>query len=143
LVPKQDTLEEDIRPVIKHKNIPILRNYRGGAEEHFWKEFPFNGLSPDPQSRVDAKSLEALIKENKERLTPCQVKRGLVVVANLKHGALAFQKTDLPPTDVPNSEKAYQNGAYLTDILATWIESGMVAGPFVTPPHYLASGLIL
>ena len=29
---------------------------------------------------------------------------------------------------------AYENGALLTDVIATWIKKGFVAGPFDAPP---------
>jgi hypothetical protein len=67
-------------------------------------------------------------------LTEQQLARGKKVIKNLTEGAPAYQRENLPPTDVPNSETAYVNGVYLADTLATWLQSGIVAGPYATPP---------
>jgi hypothetical protein len=53
--------------------------------------------------------------------------------ADIQFGAEAYQKTGLPPSTVPNMKSAYILEEYLTDKIASWIESGFVVSPFHTP----------
>jgi hypothetical protein len=40
----------------------------------------------------------------------------------------------LPPTREKNAKTATDNGIAMTDVLATWLKKGFVAGPFDSPP---------
>jgi hypothetical protein len=41
---------------------------------------------------------------------------------------------ELPPPIEKNAKSAIENGAAMTDVLATWLKKGFVAGPFDFPP---------
>jgi hypothetical protein len=41
---------------------------------------------------------------------------------------------ELPPLKEKNAKSAVENGAAMTDVLATWLKKGFVAGPFGSPP---------
>ena len=47
---------------------------------------------------------------------------------------MLIKKVKLPPLCSENSKSATDNGALLTDTIATWVKKGFVAGPFDTPP---------
>ncbi len=44
-------------------------------------------------------------------------------------------KFDLPALVEKNAPSAVENGEFMTDVLATWIKKGFVAGPFPTIPY--------
>jgi hypothetical protein len=56
------------------------------------------------------------------------------LIEDLQYGASAYQLYKLPPTDVPNCSSAYEYGQQLTDKIATWVDAGIVKGPFKCPP---------
>jgi hypothetical protein len=56
------------------------------------------------------------------------------IASDLQGGAEAYQQSELPPITVPNLESVFIHGEFLTDKIASWIESGFVVGPFKVPP---------
>ena len=67
-------------------------------------------------------------------MTSSEVRRADKVIRDLESGAGAYQKSELPPLSSYNARSAYENGALLTDTIATWVKKGFVAGPFDVPP---------
>ena len=63
-----------------------------------------------------------------------ELKRAYKVISDLTFRADACQKSALPAMNTQNSWSAVDNGALLTDTIATWVIKGFVAGPFDTPP---------
>ena len=57
-----------------------------------------------------------------------------MVISDLTFGADACQKSALPAMNIQNLRSAVDNGALLTDTIATWVTKGFVAVPFDTPP---------
>jgi hypothetical protein len=55
-------------------------------------------------------------------------------VTDIKEGADAYQVRALPGIQVPNASSAEQYAEMLTDKLASWGETGIARGPFITPP---------
>ncbi len=127
---------ETPKEIFKKKfiNIPTLDDYSKTPGEKFWENFPKRKLPYKASTRINAKNLEKFIVENKKSMSYCERKRASRVVHDLRYGASACQREELPPITVHNDKSAIENGEMLTDKIAGWIESGFVAGPFDTPP---------
>ena len=67
-------------------------------------------------------------------MTECEWGRGVKALKYLQEGAPSHQMVDLPAIACENSASASEYGAILSDTIATWIEEGFVAGPFIFPP---------
>ena len=133
-VPNSPSVREPELFKKKFTNIPTLPDYNVPPEESFWKSFPKRALPYKASTRVNARNLEKIIVEQSEGLTKTELSRARRVVNDLKLGADACQKKDLPPIQTPNAKTAIEYGELLTDKIAGWIESGFVAGPFDSPP---------
>jgi len=122
--------------VFKKKNpeIPTLANYRVSPDSSFWDIFPFCPLPVKPTARADVNALRSMLKSVGSMLTPHEIRRGERVCNDLEFGSNSCQKSILPPIDVPNTSSAYEHGEILTDEIASWVKSGIVAGPFSYPP---------
>ena len=77
---------------------------------------------------------EELINKASEKMTACELRRAKKVVSDLRNGAEAFQKSELPPVNGVNAQSTFTHGQLLTDTIATWVKKGFVAGPFDCPP---------
>ena len=119
---------------LKNKEIPVLNNYEGSASAEFWDKFPKNNLPVKASTRVNVDEFEKQIDKVKDKMTGTEFCRAQKAVRDLKEGAGAYQKSELPPMNSYNARSAYDNGALLTDTIATWVKKGFVAGPFETPP---------
>jgi hypothetical protein len=120
--------------VKKYPMIPTLPDYHVVPNESFWRHFPFSGVPSAVSSKVNSQALRSIILLNKDNLTIHQFKRGMKLIEDLQNGASAYQLIELPPTDVPNCSSAYEFGQQLTDKIATWVDAGIVKGPFKCPP---------
>ena len=119
---------------LKNPEIPILESYEGKASQDFWDRFPKRGLPDRATTRVDVGNLTARVNEVRTQMSETECKRADKLLRDLVVGADSFQKSELPPINSPNSRTAVENGALLTDTIATWVKKGFVAGPFSTPP---------
>ena len=75
-------------------------------------------------TKVNAKKLDELLDQLKQKLTPSQFDRGKRVVNNLKVGACQAK----------NADGALKHGREVTDTIAHWVKSGFASGPFDSPP---------
>jgi hypothetical protein len=121
-------------PEKKFPLIPRLNSYNGSAPEIFWSLFPNRPIPKEIASKVSHTALRSLIWMNKEKLTIHQFRRGMKIADDIQFGAESYLKNDLPPITVPNLESARIHGEFLTDKIASWIETGFVVGPFKTAP---------
>ena len=119
---------------LKNAEIPILADYGGIAGDEFWKKFPSRELPEKASTRVDVVRFKQLIDDVSCKMSATELRRAERTVSDLINGASAFQKSELPPLSSVNSKSAEDNGALLTDTIATWVKKGFVAGPFSTPP---------
>ena len=85
-------------------------------------------------SRVDIEALKKRVEDVRDKMTSSEVRRADKVIRDLENGAGAYQMSELPPLSSYNARSAYENGALLTDTIATWVKKGFVAGPFDVPP---------
>jgi len=120
--------------VPKWPEIPVLADYRREPPEEFWQKFPSADLPNFPESRIRVAKLKSRVKDFSSEMTVHQIRRADKACRDLIVGASACQKSELPGLIVPNCSSAYENGRMLTDKIATWIENGFVAGPFVKEP---------
>jgi hypothetical protein len=122
------------QPEIKWPQIPTIRNYRTIPENEFWEHFPKKELPTAPATLVNKPALRKMLVASEDKLTIHQFRRGEKVLEDLQFGASAAQKTELPPITVKNASSAFENGRMLTEKIASWVETGFVAGPFSTIP---------
>ena len=118
----------------KNKEIRKLENYKSTPDEEFWKTFPKRGLPTEAATKINVRKLEEYVENVKGNITISELRRAKKVILDLKHGAEAYQKEDLPPIRTRNAESAFEHGEALTDEIATWIKKGYVAGPFNCSP---------
>ena len=126
--------EDDPSFTIKNKEIPELTDYGIAPEKSFWDSFPHRELPQRTSTRVNIRNLEKVVRMNENDLTRAELKRAKRVITDLKWGAEACQKTCLPPLATENSPTTVTFGRPMTDIIATWVKNGVVAGPFDFPP---------
>jgi hypothetical protein len=122
------------RPEVKWPNIPKLKDYRSVPANEFWENFPKKELPIAPTTTVNKPALRKMLVASKNKLTIHQFRRGEKVLEDLQTGASAAQKTELPPITVRNASSAFENGRMLTEKIASWVETGFVAGPFASVP---------
>ena len=125
---------KDKRHEIKKMEIPLLASYEKGADGEFWNKFPKKDLPRNASTRVNIDALKERVEGVKNFMTCTKARRADRVLSDLATGAEANQKCELPPLNSYNAKSAYDNGALLTDVIATWIKKGFVAGPFDAPP---------
>ena len=119
---------------LKNPEIPILKSYTGGAESEFWDKFPKRGLPDQATTRVNVEKLAARVNNVRNKMSETECRRADRLLSDLVAGADSCQRSELPPMNSPNSRSTVENGALLTDTIATWVKKGFVAGPFSTPP---------
>jgi hypothetical protein len=118
----------------KFPDIPSLSDYSKIPPKTFWRNFPFNPIPNGPTTRVNVQALEKMLRENSHNFTCHQKRRMEKLLLDLREGAEAYQKGWLPPVTVQNALSAFEHGEMLTDKLASWVDSGIVCGPFNVPP---------
>ena len=119
---------------VKNLEIPRLVNYNECPDNSFWEKFPKRDLPLVAETTVNVNAFEEEIELVKNFMTSTELRRAGKVIEDLRQGAEAFQKTELPPVNTVNAKSALENGEVLTDTIATWIKKGFVAGPFDSPP---------
>ena len=121
-------------PTIKNSEIPKLDNYVSDPDRKFWEFFPKKEMPKSAETIIDIDMLERKIVEARSGMTASEYRRAVKTVKDLRCGAEAYQKSELPPIRTVNAKSAYDNGEMLTDTIATWVKKGFVAGPFEVPP---------
>ena len=119
---------------LKNPEIPILSDYSEGADKWFWDKFPKRELPDKATTKVNINKLKQRVEKAKPSMSATELKRAYKVISDLTFGADACQKSALPAMNTQNLRSAVDNGALLTDTIATWVTKGFVAGPFDTPP---------
>ena len=118
----------------KNTNIPVLDSYSARPEEKFWDNLPKRDLPTAAETRVNVTNLEKLVDKNLDRMSNAEIKRARKVIDDLRNGADAYQLSVLPPLATPNNQTSIDNGAIMTDKIATWTIEKFIAGPFECPP---------
>jgi hypothetical protein len=135
-------MKKDYKPIVKKEaengnkdhSIPVLQNYRSSPDEDFWQKFPKKEVPNGPETAINVEKMRMYLNMYQNKLSIQQWNRGQRLLHSLVFGAPSFQKTSLPPITVPNAPSAFIHGKCLTEKIASWIESGFVAGPFSCPP---------
>ena len=103
----------------KNPEIPILEDYGGTGNSEFWASFPKRELSDSATTRVNTELLDYHIRKTQDKMTFSELRRAEKVLKDLREGADSYQRKELPPINVKNSASAVENGAMLTDTIAT------------------------
>ena len=119
---------------VKNKEIPVLESYSEGTNDSFWRKFPKRSLPTSANTKVNILKLRKMVLKASNRMSRTELKRAKKVISDLRQGANAYQRQELPPISTSNAKSAVEHGALLTDTIATWVKKGFVAGPFDTPP---------
>jgi hypothetical protein len=115
-------------------NIPKLSDYSRNPLEAFWKNFPFNPIPAQPETKIIIANLEKIIDNNEHLMLKSELNRAKKCGEYLSSGAPSFQSAWTTGCAVPNSTMAFIHGPSVTDTIASWVEKKFVAGPFSTPP---------
>ncbi len=122
-------------PIWQKKNpeIPKLENYIQFPPTSFWDSFPSHYPS-DIKKTVNIELLKRYIAKCWTLWTLPQKRTASRAVAFLEAKIPAPLTTVLPGIQEKNAPSATENGEFMTDVLATWVKKGFVAGPFEKPP---------
>ena len=104
---------------LKNTEVLVLKDYTGNASEDFWKNFPKRELPNNASTRVNVGKFRQLVEDVKNDMSAAEIRRAEITLHDLAVGASAYQKGDLPPLCSKNSTSATDNGAMLTDTIAT------------------------
>ncbi len=118
----------------KRADIPLLHDYETNPGTVFWQSFPSRLVSEVHGSRMDAGALGKAIAGVGLEFTCHMLRRGYKACNDLTQGADSCIVENLPGIFVKNCQSALDNGCFITEKLATWIENDFVAGPFDSPP---------
>jgi hypothetical protein len=120
--------------VIKNPEIPLLENYGIPPSDMFWKSFPSNYPTGFRSGGVNVSEFENLIKSCQGKWTWPEKITAEKALKHLRGEKRVRLIKDLPPLIEKNAKSAIENGSAMTDVLATWLKKGFVAGPFNSPP---------
>ena len=118
----------------KCPEVEVLQNYQSDPGSDFWLKFPSMDIPKAVESSININGLAMLLESCENILTDCELERAKKCVLNLKEGAGSFQKVKLPSCFTPNAKSSIENGASITDTVASWVKKGYVASPFMNPP---------
>ena len=120
--------------------LPRLEDYRGGAPEEFWKEFPVNrapGRSMISATRLRGLAL-AVGTSDQRRLE--------LVCGDLENGAdVGCVGVFRSATRSSNAPSAFLSPVEVTDAVASWVKAGFAVGPFEegeVPPSAKVNGIM-
>lgn len=85
-------------------------------------------------SRANPDILEEKLKDSSPLLLDSEIARAKKCIESLRYGAPTFLRNSLTACCVKNSSAALNHGPEVTDAIASWINKGFVAGPFLSPP---------
>ncbi len=121
--------------ILKNPEIPGLTDYRVQPNDAFWKVFPSNYPEGPRGNGVNVKALEELIQLCEPFWILSEKYAARKAVARLKGFLPVKLSKPLPAIKEKNAKSALENGVAMTDVLATWLKKGFVAGPFDLPPR--------
>jgi hypothetical protein len=117
----------------KNPDIPVLDSYHTPPDVQFWTTFPAH-YPAEPKQTVNVENLKLNIRKCWPDWTLPQKRTAEKAVAFLETKIPAPLSKRLPGMLEKNAPSAIEHGEYITDVLATWVKKGFVAGPFDKPP---------
>ena len=120
--------------VKKVPEIPPLDNYSKSAPDWFWEKFPKSDPEVLNRRKLNVKNLKKLIQKCWFDWTPAQRETAKRALRNADGGAHTKLKKSLGPLKAKNVRSAHKNGMWMTDVIASWVKKGFVAGPFTRAP---------
>jgi hypothetical protein len=117
----------------KNPEIPVLRSYDVPPPSEFWDSFP-NNYPSGLKRIVNVVMLKKYVERCWNQWTLPQKRTAEKLLKNLEGNSPAPLKQHLPGLIEKNAPSALENGEFMTDVLATWVKKGFVAGPFPAVP---------
>jgi len=111
-----------------------ITDFSKPAPTSFWKNFPSRPLPKGPTTKVDIAELKKELNRVQHLLTVHEIEHGKTTLTNLREGAPAHQIRQLRGGNFSNAPSVNNAGPEFTEVLATWLEKEVVAGPFKSPP---------
>jgi hypothetical protein len=105
----------------KNPNIPPLNGYRTPPQESFGDSFPAH-YPTDLKQTVKVDTLKKYIEKCWHDWTLPQKRTATKAVAFIEAKVPAPLKEILPGLIEKNAPSAFENGEYMTDVLATWVK---------------------
>jgi hypothetical protein len=118
----------------KNPDVPVLSDYSRKAPDSFWKTFPSNYPETFRQGGVNVKRLKSLAKTCETSWTLAERHVARKAIRKLEGKDPVVLTRALPEMFEKNAKSAIENRKAMTDVLATWLKKGFVAGPFDEPP---------
>ncbi len=112
----------------------MLASYSTAPNAAFWENFPAFYPVPKAQNRINLELLEEMVSNCWDRWGSQQRRIAKKTLNTLREGASTELSHSLPGMNYPNAKSAIEYGEMLTDSIAYWVKTGMVAGPFEAPP---------
>ncbi len=109
-------------------------SYSAAPNAAFWENFPAFYPVPKAQNRINLELLEEMVSNCWDRWGSQQRRIAKKTLNTLREGASTVLSHSLPGMNYPNAKSAMEHGEMLTDTIAHWVKTGMVAGPFEAPP---------
>jgi hypothetical protein len=119
---------------LKCPEIPALSTYRFPPPPNFWNRFPSQPLPTTPSTPINIQRLSSIVDSAHHKMTSGEQARAELLIHELTHGVSVPFSTSLHALREKNSASVIHYGHEFTDILASWVKGGYVAGPFVVPP---------
>jgi hypothetical protein len=117
----------------KNPEIPVLSDYHSYPDQKFWDLFPSHHPT-NLKKTIDVENLKKYIDKCWADWTLPQKRTASKAMAFLEARKPAPLTRSLPGLIEKNAPSAIENGEFMTDVLATWVKKGFVAGPFEKPP---------
>jgi hypothetical protein len=106
---------------LKFPSIPHLPSYRSNPPQSFWDNFPKKLNSNAVNTPVNVDSLKNYVDMCSSEWTPMQIKIAEDAISNLTFGTTSKFKTFKNATFSLNASSALNNGRFMTDNIALWI----------------------
>ena len=118
----------------KMPDIPILASYQKKPPENFWEQFPKFKPTRFVSGPVRVAVLRRLVQKcwfDWNQQQRADAKKALKI---LRSGAITELKRELGPLESKNAMSACLHGELLTDNIAHWVKTKVVAGPYRKAP---------
>ncbi len=114
----------------KCPEVPVLDDYRARPGAKFWEKFPKNRRVENLSCKIDVDLLNKKIDECWAFWSGTQKNVARKTLDNLRNGAETKLSKTLPAQKCKNTPSSFEHGEFVTDVLAHWVKTGVVAGPF-------------
>jgi len=124
---------DDVLPLLKNIEVPVLSNYEKSADESFWKSFPSN-YPTNVCKKVNVEQLKTLVHKNNSKWSYAKQKVAKRAIDLLEGELPVVLNRTLKSVECKNANSALENGKFMTDAICSWVKKKFVAGPFPYAP---------